>query len=285
MDQKSNIKGRRKERIRSLLEKNTEVVSVPPLFVMPEKSTSFKEWGMERDTERPPNEELDPEVVWKERRGGWEDQGDGGGSNFVSGFIRRVIASVLVFGAVWGVFAVQQPWAHKVQFFITDALSNEMDFTAARVWYEEHFNGAPAFIPIFGDKEEPAQKVTALHELSAPVAGSIVKPFATTLKGVEIMPQSDSNGSVTVKSVDMGRVLSISKEQQGGIQITVRHTGGITAEYGHLSGTKLEVDDWIQSGDTIGWMVETEESTDPLLFFSVMKDKTYIDPTEVVSFD
>lgn len=290
MEQKSNIKGRRKERIRSLLEEIPEAVTappVPPLFVMPDKSTSFIEWGMERRNELPSSvsEEPDPEVMWKERHGGWEDYDGGGGSNFVSGFIRRVVASILVFGAVWGIFAVQQPWSHKVQLFITDALSNDMDFTAARVWYEEHFNGAPAFIPIFGDKEEPAQKVTALHELSAPVIGSIVQPYATTLKGVEIMPEPDSTGNVTVKSVDMGRVLSISKELQGGIRITVRHSGSITAEYGHLSGTKLEIDDWVQGGDTVGWMVGTEASTVPMLFFAVMKDKTYIDPTEVVSFD
>jgi len=102
---------------------------------------------------------------------------------------------------------------------------------------------------------------------------------------VEIMPQIDSTLNVTVKSIDMGRVLSISKELDGGIRIAVQHAGGITAEYGHLSGTKLEIDDWIQSGDALGWMMEKEGSAAPTLFFAVMKDKTYIDPTEVISFD
>lgn len=100
---------------------------------------------------------------------------------------------MLVFGAVWGVFTIHQPWSYKVQAFVSDALSNDMDFTAVRVWYEENFNGAPAFIPIFGDKDEPAQKAAAHHELSAPVAGSIVEPFASTLKGVEIMPSTRFN--------------------------------------------------------------------------------------------
>ncbi|MNZ55487.1 Stage IV sporulation protein FA [compost metagenome] len=112
-----------------------------------------------------------------------------------------------------------------------------------------------------------------------------MEPFASTLKGVEIMPQIDSTSNVTVKSIDMGRVLSISKELDGGIRIAVQHSGGITAEYGHLNGTKLEIDDWIQSGDELGWMLEKEGSSAPTLFFAVMKDKTYIDPTEVVSFD
>lgn len=41
----------------------------------------------------------------------------------------------------------------------------------------------------------------------------------------------------------------------------------------------------MQSGDEIGWIQGTEDARVPLLFFAVMKDKTYIDPAEVVSFD
>ncbi len=275
MDQKLDIKGRRKERIRNLLEDLPEVAvsAVPPLFTIPDKKINFK------DTEP------DPEVMWKERRGSWENHGNGEKPRFVSGFIRRTVASVLVFGAVWGIFAIQQPWSIQAQAFINDALSKDMDFAAARVWYEEHFNGAPAFIPIFGDKEEPAQKAAALHELNPPIAGSIIKPFVSSLKGVEIMPETDSSGSVMVKSVDIGRVLSVSKELQGGIRITIQHSGNIIAEYGHLSGTKLKVDDWLQSGEDVGWLVEPETASETTLFFAVMKDKAYIDPAEVVSFD
>lgn len=295
MDLKSDIKNRRKERIRNLLEEipDVEAEAVPTLFVMPEKpekhekyekSTSYKEWGTGFMNDSNPAVEADPEVMWKERRGGWEDEG-GGGSSFFGGFIKRMVASVLVFGAVWGIFSVHEPWSYKIQAFVSEALSNDMDFTAVRAWYEKNFNGAPAFIPIFGDKDEPAQKANAHLELSAPVAGSIVQSFATSLKGVEIMPQIDSGGNVTVKSIDMGRVLSISKELQGGIRISVQHSGHITAEYGHLSGTKLAIDDWVQSGDSIGWLMGQETNQTATLFFALLKDKTYIDPTEVVSFD
>ncbi|AIQ20080.1 MULTISPECIES: M23 family metallopeptidase [unclassified Paenibacillus] len=285
MEQKSGVKGRRKERIRNLLEDKQDTVAVPPLFALPEKTASFKEWGAGPKNDLAPSAEPDPEVMWKERRGGWEDEGGGGRSHFSAGFIRRTVASLLVFGAVWGIFFLHQPWALKAQDFVSDALNKDMDFAAAQVWYEEHFDGAPSFIPIFGDEEQPAQKVTAAHALSAPLEGSIVRPFAATLKGVEIMPAEDSKGSITVKSVDTGRVLSVNNEAQGGIRVTVRHTGSVTAEYGHLSGTKLAVDDWIQSGDTVGWMQETKDAETGLLFFAIMKDKTYIDPAEVVSFD
>ncbi|MEK5449363.1 M23 family metallopeptidase [Paenibacillus sp. FSL R7-0331] len=285
MEQGSGIKGRRRERIRSLLDEQTEAVPLP-LYSLNEDTAGFKEWG--QPERREPVNEPDPEKLWKQNRGGWmdeEDGGEGGRPRFTAGFVRRAVASVLVFGAVWGIFLAREPWAVRAQAFITDALSNDMDFTAAQVWYETHFNGAPSFIPIFGEEEVPAQKVSASHNLSAPLEGSILRSFADTLYGVEIMPSADSSGSVAVKSVDTGRVLSVSKEAQGGIRIVIRHTGSLTAEYGHLTGTRLSADDWVESGDTVGWMQETGDGATPLLFFAVMKDKTYIDPAEVVSFD
>lgn len=284
MEYERDIKNRRKKRIQSLLEDQTEAGSAPALFTLPDNSIPFREWGAGPRNEFTASTEPDPEVMWKKQRSSWEDEG-GDGPRFGAGFMRRTIASLLVFGAVWGIFAVSEPWAVKSQYFITGALSNDMDFAAVQVWYEEHFNGAPSFIPIFGDKEVPAEKVTAVHELSAPLEGSIARPFAASLKGVEVIPADDSGSSVTVESVDTGRVLSVSKEAQGGIRITVRHTGNITAEYGHLSGTRLAVDDWVQSGDAVGWIQGTEDAQIPMLFFAIMKDKSYIDPAEVVSFD
>ncbi|WP_379159818.1 peptidoglycan DD-metalloendopeptidase family protein [Paenibacillus sp. sgz5001063] len=287
MEQKSDLKGRRKQRIRSLLEQDDASLgtAVPPLFELPAHTTTYKEWGERASHDFSKIPEPDPEALWKQRRNDWVDEGGGDKPRFASGFMRRTIASLIVFGAVWGIFNVQQPWALKAQVFIADALTKDMDFAAAQVWYEEHFNGAPAFIPIFGDKNQPAVKVNAAHDLNAPLEGSIVRPFAATLRGVEIMPAEDSNGILTVKSVDTGRVLSVAKEAEGGIRITVRHTGDVTAEYGHLSGTKLATDDWVQSGDAVGWIQEQENASVPLLFFAIMKDKTYIDPAEVVSFD
>lgn len=265
MEQRSGIKGRREERIRSLLDEHTEAAPPPPYTL--EDTPGYREWGKPQD-EREPGYEPDPELLWKQNRGGWmdEDGGGGGSPRFTAGFIRRAVASVLVFGAVWGIFLAREPWAVKAQAFITDALSNDMDFAAAQVWYETHFNGAPSFIPIFGENEVPAEKVNASHTLSAPLEGSVLRSFADTLYGVEITSKTDSNGSVTVKSVDTGRVLSVSKEAQGGIRVVIRHTGSLTAEYGHLSGTRLSADDWVESGDPVGWLQETESTAAPLLF-------------------
>ncbi|SEU17643.1 M23 family metallopeptidase [Paenibacillus sp. NFR01] len=288
MDQQTGNKGRRKERIRSLLEETEtpEPKAVPPLFALEDKGTSFREWGEGGGSSRfGGGTEPDPEALWKANRGGWDDGGDGIRPRFSAGMIRRFVASLLVFGGVWGIFAMDEPWALRAQNWISDALTYDMDFAAAQVWYETHFSGAPSFIPIFGGEEEPAQKVNAGHEPVAPLAGKLVRPFTAGQKAVEIMPLGEDGGSVMVKSMDTGRVLSVSRETDGGIKVVVRHTGNMTAEYGHLSGTKLAADDWVQSGDTLGWLQEQEGAKVPLLYFAVMKGDVYIDPTEVVAFD
>ncbi|AIQ14079.1 M23 family metallopeptidase [Paenibacillus durus] len=282
MGHKTIAGNHRKQPIRNLLEEKPDFAK-PPRFSKPGDG-SAEDWHKYLNGN---DAEPDPEKLWKERHRNWDGEGERERQKprFLSGFIRRTMISGLLFGAVWGIFTVQQPWAYRAQNFITGVLSKDMDFTAARVWYERYFDGAPAFIPIFGDGEETTRKVSALHKLSSPIAGSIVRPFASTLKGVEIMPAVDEAGSAVVKSIDMGRVLSVSREAEGGIRVTVQHSGGITAEYGHLYGTKLKADDWVQSGDTVGWMEETNASSPKLLYFAVMRDKAYIDPAEEIGFD
>ncbi|MDT3429079.1 stage IV sporulation protein FA [Paenibacillus forsythiae] len=272
----------RKQHIRHMQEEQPDFAKSPQ-FSIPDRGNS-EEWRQFLHGE---GAEPDPEKLWKERHRGWNGEGERERPKprFLSGFIRRTIISALVFGAVWGVFAVRQPWAYRAQDFITGALSKDMDFTAVRVWYDRYFDGAPAFIPMFGDGEETARKATAPHRLSPPIAGSIVSPFASTLKGVEIMPAEGEAGSAVVKSIDIGRVLSVSREAEGGIRVTVQHSGGITAEYGHLNGTKLKADDWVQGGDTVGWMEGKNGSSPKLLYFAVMRDKAYIDPAEEIGFD
>ncbi|WP_187355458.1 peptidoglycan DD-metalloendopeptidase family protein [Paenibacillus tengchongensis] len=282
MELKSGIKGRREERIRSLLTHNEEPPEEkPPLFALPEPPASFREWGAGPDS--PP--EPDPEALWKQRRQEWEQEGGGDRPRFTAGLLRRIIASAVVFAAVGGIFTLREPWALSAQAFVTDMLSRDMDFAAVQVWYEEHFNGAPSFIPMFDEEGVPAEKVSAVHELETPLSGTIVRPFGDSRQGVEVMPLADSNENVTVKSVDVGRVLSVTKEPQGGVRVTIRHGGALTAEYGHLSGTRLAADDWVESGDAVGWLKQSDGLSLPLFFFAVMKDKVYVDPAEVVSFE
>ncbi|MNM34001.1 Stage IV sporulation protein FA [compost metagenome] len=256
-------------------------VSREPFFRAP-GSPGMEDWRKRVAGE---DGEPDPEKAWKTQKREWEDEGDFNKPRFWKGLLRRIIASTVLFGMVWGVFLVKEPWAYRAQDLVADALSKDMDFASVRTLYDRYFDGAPAFIPMFENGEQPARKVTAASRLTAPLTGSVVRPFAVSLKGIEVVPSSEAGPGVTVKSIDIGRVLSVTKETGGGIRVTVQHTGGLTAEYGHLSGTKLKANDWLESGNTVGWLQEPAGSSASLLYFSLMKDKKYVDPTEEITFD
>lgn len=304
MDRSSNIKERRRERIRELLdredsrEKQAGYYGEPPPAGRPDKLEAKpvrperEGWSGGKEPEdlfgAPRREgmpaggnalEPDPERVWKERRHEWENTGGGGG--FVSALLQRLLVSAVLFAAVWGVYQIDKPWTSDIRQFVAGALTEDMDFAAVQAWYEQYFEGPSAFIPIFGSSEEPARKAAAEGGLLPPVSGTVLQPFAATLRGIEIGAAGDSNGAGSVKSVDIGRVLSVAREPLGGLRVTIRHSGSITAEYGHLEGTVLKQNDWVEAGDAVGWL-NGEEGP---LYFAVKSGETYIDPAEVIAFD
>ncbi|KAA9000409.1 M23 family metallopeptidase [Paenibacillus spiritus] len=245
------------------------------------------EWPDYRGEGREP----DPEEIWKRQQLSWKrDSGGTGFRRLWRGTIRRTVVSAVIFGLIWGFYAAQPSWGTEARRFIGSALNQDMDFTAARDWYARYFGGAPAFIPIFGEDEGNVRKVTGLHTLAPPLAGRIVQPFAVTLKGIEIeatemQQDGDTEAKTPVASVDVGRVLAVSREAQGGYRVTVQHSGGLEAEYGHLTGTVLKADDWLQEGEAVGWLEERPGEAKPLLYFALKQGPTYIDPSDEIAFD
>lgn len=278
MDTKSSIKQRREERIRDLLLREDPVKREPQPVQEP-----LQLWnkGKLPESFAP---EPDPERMWK------KEHAKGSGpfhhkTRFVSGFMWRVFFSVIVFGLVWGLFKYPQPWSIKAQDYVMQSLNREMDFQAAEAWYESHFGKAPAFIPIFKQNQTDPLKVNASKSMVPPLQGEIVQAFAVNLKGVEIAPSKVSNVPLEVKSVETGRVIDVSNQPETGITVTIQHTGKMVATYGHLTGTKLQKNDWVEGGDTIGQVQAVAGEESPTLFFSMKKDGDYVDPADVIPFD
>lgn len=222
---------------------------------------------------------------------GWYDSLTPGGPEeppkralFLSGLIRRVGVSAVVFGLVWGVFAFQHPWAIRTQAFVVQSLSHEMDFQAAQVWYEEHFGSAPSFIPIFGQTDDPSTKVNASRSLVSPIEGKLVQSFAVDLKGIVLEPSGGSLSDRAVKSIETGRVLEVSQHADG-ITLLIQHTGERTAVYSRLAETTLKVNDWVQGGDIIGSLPPSSNGSTSSLYFELKEGNREVDPVDVIPFD
>lgn len=297
MDIKTSVKHRREARIRELLnEKLTEEsTKLNTICSNPVTNAVSKPVLRQNTFQEPvhtgPEIERDPEKMWKQGHRGWYDNVTEPvipprNPSFTAGLMRRFAASVLLFGAVWGIFSVHEPWALRVQGYIVEGLSREMDFQAAQVWYEEHFGGPPSFIPIFGQSDQDTTKVNASSTLVPPLKGQLVQSFAIDLKGILIVPEGDSLSSREVKSVETGRVLEVKKLPDSSVTVTIQHTGERTAQYSRLSASDLKVNDWVQGGDVVGTLPLVQSDGEQSALYFMLKDgNRSVDPTEVISFD
>ncbi|WP_054956375.1 M23 family metallopeptidase [Paenibacillus dakarensis] len=297
MDIKTSVKLRREARIRELLDERYPEAKEEPanLRSLPVSSAVHKPVAHESSLHHssPDNSDVerDPEEMWKKGHRGWYDhftepELPPRKFTFVSGLLRRLAASVVVFGTVWGLFFIHEPWAMRVQGYILDGLSREMNFHAAQMWYEEHFGGTPSFIPIFDQSEQSTTKVNAGTSLVPPIKGHLVQSFAVDLKGILIAPKGVSRKLHEVKSVEAGRVLEIKKQVDSSVTVLIQHTGTRTAVYGRLFGTSLKVNDWVEGGDVVGTLpLAASNEEQPALYFMLKDGERSVDPMEVISFD
>lgn len=297
MDIKTSVKHRREARIRELLNENLIVENTElnkdrsnPVTYSANKPV-LRQSTFQESVHSGPETERDPEKMWKQGHRGWYDNVTEPvipprNSSFMGGLMRRFAASVLVFGAVWGIFSIDEPWALRAQGYIVEGLSREMNFQAAQAWYEEYFGGTPSFIPIFGQSDQNSTKVNASANLVSPLDGQLVQSFAIDLRGVLIVPNGDSLYSREVKSVETGRVLEVKNLQDSSVTVTIQHTGERTAQYSRLSSSDLKVNDWVQGGDVVGTLPLIQSNGEqPALYFMLKNGDNSVDPTEVISFD
>lgn len=244
----------------------------------------------------------DPEVAWKQRQkellewySGRESQsattagqsdGSGGSRYGGGGPMRKLVAiklsaAILLFLGTWGMFSLNTPWAHKGQAFVTDMLTTEMRFTQVAAWYNRTFSGAPSFLPAFGDKQEATKvqgKAAAGHFVQ-PVKGTIAQAFTEKKEGLWLATRPNAQ----VASMDEGRIEFAGDKEGTGHTLIIRHTDGYRTTYGGLAPTKWETGDWLKSGEVLGTAAGTEGQG--LIFLSVMRDGSFINPLDVVSFD
>lgn len=299
MNVKTSVKHRRQARIKELLDHSpvsaASLSSQDPLS-LPDRTAEVGQKPRLPAADLAPvrrESEPDPEKLWKQGyRGGW--YGDTGPANvpppdhkssFARGMLRRLVVSALLFGIVWGIFTVKEPWAVRAQLYIAEGLSREMDFQAAQVWYEEHFGGAPSFIPIFGQSEQNSTKVNGRLSMTAPLSGRIVQSFAIDMRGILVTPSGSSETGADVKSVETGRVLEIRKLRDESFSVLIQHTGERTALYSGLESANVKANDWVQGGEVIGKLPSAASGGEqPALYFMLKEGDHPVDPSEVISF-
>lgn len=276
MATKHNIRQRRQERIKSLLDQATPTSQSA-------NAPSFDTTTRIDDDARTMN---DPELLWKRQQQLWdrryrEEHSDKHWGGFWSPvhFRNKLIVSSLLLALLWGIFQLEQPWASGVKRAIEHALTEEFDFNALEQWYSGHFDGFPSFIPAF-DFNTPSEKVSSssLRALHVPIQGHIDTPFSPEHPGVKLITAMHER----VRSVADGRVLFVGETAQTGLTVIIQHADGLRTIVGYLDSTLLEINDWIKGGETVGVVSPIEKHG--VLYFGMKKEHEFLNPAEVISF-
>ncbi|MFE5320147.1 peptidoglycan DD-metalloendopeptidase family protein [Paenibacillus sp. NPDC056579] len=291
MSTKDNIRQRRLERLRAL----KESAERPP-FPLPEHSRPPHGYPLDERRRADADESVrweDPEYVWKQK---WNREmtlhddryGDlrYGGSGQRPGMNRlrtKLIVSCFLFAAVWGLFQWDHPLANKGKAYISSALNDSFQFQSVALWYEQRFGGSPSLLPALNTLyQEEAQKVDVVSKhYFAPVKGKIIAPYEASRLGVTVETSSDT----PVAAMDTGLVVYVGNKEDTGYTIIIRHTNGLQSVYGWVEQGRVELNDWIKGGETIGTVSKNSSKPSGYLYFAVSKDSKFVNPADVVNFD
>jgi len=305
MNVKQNVYKRRQLRIREL---QTRASQRPPLSNPPESSEDKA--GEQRSQRHPsllsdpgdPDSRLeppsdDPEYVWKlkerellqglkSRRTDFGGADDGREHPPRGQAGRRWLAQLwiacLMFVAVVVMFSLEHPLAKRGQNLVVRLLTNELDFAAVAAWYEKTFSGFPSILPAFSPSaKQPATRTSGdWPAFLSPVQGEILIPFDFLQQGITLGTAANAR----VVAIDEGRIVSVVESDSGDYSVTIQHPGGYRSTYGRLQPVRWVEGDWLEAGDYIG-LAASDGAGGGMVYFALMKDKRYIDPAEVVSFD
>ncbi|WP_239616034.1 M56 family metallopeptidase [Cohnella mopanensis] len=122
----------------------------------------------------------------------------------------------------------------------------------------------------------------------APTAGKMTSPFGyrihpvtskkTLNDGIDIANEKGTE----VYAAANGKVIKAEYDSKNGLTIIIEHSKAWSTEYRHLDKLSVEEGATVASGDLIGLMGSTGESTGSHLHFSVLSEGKYIDPMTVI---
>ncbi|MDQ3558722.1 MAG: M23 family metallopeptidase [Pseudomonadota bacterium] len=122
--------------------------------------------------------------------------------------------------------------------------------------------------------------------LRAPVGGTAISsrfgyrtdPFlrsAALHSGLDFVAATGTS----VRATAPGTVVSAGPSGGYGNMVEIRHAGGVSTRYAHLSAVLVEQGAEIKAGEVIGRVGSTGRSTGPHLHYETRRDGQAIDPT------
>jgi murein DD-endopeptidase MepM/ murein hydrolase activator NlpD len=166
--------------------------------------------------------------------------------------------------------------------------------TANELFSDQINPDSSLFIPGARLSQEQKQKLDQRSESSGgsrffwPIRGTITSQYgyrSNPFTGVRSLHNGLDIGAgmgTPVKAAMSGRVESAGYEQNYGNFVVITHQSGYKTLYGHLSVIRTKQGAYVNSGDRIGDVGSTGQSTGPHLHFTVYKNGRTVNPWTVL---
>lgn len=188
--------------------------------------------------------------------------------------LRQVTLSVALFLFCALMFKTNLIPFQGAQLWAEDALTEEFPFAKVHHWYEETLG-----VPLTLTPKVPNVPSDTNTLSSMPIHGEVVETFANNGKGVMISPDEETN----VHSWKQGVVIFAGNDKSTDKTVLIQHSDGSKSTYGMLSTIDVHLYELVGINDRIGTFNPSENQS--VAYFSIEKDKQFIDPSEIMRVD
>lgn len=194
----------------------------------------------------------------------------------------KIICSLVLVTVVYLIMRSEHPELSATQHFVREVMSRDFNVQGVIGWYEQNLGTEPTFLPriIRSDEEQKAPQ----SDYVIPVSGGLViSPFGQGQQGIMVKTVSTA---MPIEVVKEGWVVFVGEKEGLGQTVIIDHLDGEESWYGQLQGIQVQLHDWVDQGEKIGYSTPIQkESRQGVFYFALKKDAVFIDPLGVISFD
>ncbi|MGM8212994.1 peptidoglycan DD-metalloendopeptidase family protein [Virgibacillus sp. W0430] len=194
--------------------------------------------------------------------------------NRLSGmFMKAILSIVLFFGTAW-ILEANAEYMENPKYWTVTALTEEFPFARVNKWYQTTFGTPLAFTP-----SDSNEGILSTDQAAMPVDGRLEQTFQSNGEGIMISPKETAH----VSSIKEGIVIFAGNDREMGKTVIVQHPDNSKSTYGHLSAIHVHLYQYVNKNHSVGAFQPTVETK--TVFFSIEKDKQFIDPIQVIPVD
>lgn len=255
---KAGIRKRRQERLHLLRKKRRETLAI---------SDKTRGKGQDEDWFGYTSAMNDPE----ERQ---DHQG------FVPLYI-KIIGSVLLVVVTVFVMQLERTEFAAAQRFISHALEHNMNVQGVMSWYEGQTGNKLEFLPSFLKQNQSPNQVEK-SEYIVPVTGAtLMSSYNPTQQAIAL----GTNENQEIEVIQEGWVTFVGERDGFGTTVIINHGQGLESWYGRITNPVVQVNDWVEQGNVIGYSTRYETDGKGIFYFAIRQDAMFIDPMEVIKFE